>query len=384
MKTVLQAVAQYWKKLDKPLLFAAMLCSALSVVLLYSIYVNHTLSEIDDDDYIIQLVAVGIGVLSVLVLAAIDYHKIARLWFVYAPIALILVLLTFTSLGYRRAGADDQAWLQLGSVTLQPSEILKLAFILTFSLHLAKDEENMNRPLHMLLLILHGCMPIGLVFLQGDYGTAVVFAFIFAAMMLIAHISWKYVLAGMIAVPAALVVAWNFVLGSLHKNRILVLLHPGTDPEGLEYQQDLGLSALASGKLFGVGLFDGDSYISVPEMHNDFIFSYIGQTLGFVGAMAVVLVMVFLCLRTLANGLRANLCIGVSSMIFTHCFMNIGMVLKVMPVIGVPLPFLSAGGTSTLSMYIAIGMVISVRTHNERKYNVFYDYKNPTLARVGR
>ena len=335
MKTVLQAVAQYWKKLDKPLLFAAMLCSALSVVLLYSIYINHTLSEIDDDDYIIQLVAVGIGVLSVLVLAAIDYHKIARLWFVYAPIALILVLLTFTSLGYRRAGADDQAWLQLGSVTLQPSEILKLAFILTFSLHLAKDEENMNRPLHMLLLILHGCMPIGLVFLQGDYGT-------------------------------------------------------GTDPEGLEYQQDLGLSALASGKLFGVGLFDGDSYISVPEMHNDFIFSYIGQTLGFVGAMAVVLVMVFLCLRTLANGLRANdrqgmfLCIGVSSMIFTHCFMNIGMVLKVMPVIGVPLPFLSAGGTSTLSMYIAIGMVISVRTHNERKYNVFYDYKNPTLARVGR
>lgn len=89
MKTVLQAVAQYWKKLDKPLLFAAMLCSALSVVLLYSIYINHTLSEIDDDDYIIQLVAVGIGVLSVLVLAAIDYHKIARLWFVYAPIALI-------------------------------------------------------------------------------------------------------------------------------------------------------------------------------------------------------------------------------------------------------------------------------------------------------
>ena len=232
MKTVLQAVARYWKKLDKPLLFAAMLCSALSVVLLYSIYVNHTLSEIDDDDYIIQLVAVGIGVLSVLVLAAIDYHKIARLWFVYAPIALILVLLTFTSLGYRRAGADDQAWLQLGSVTLQPSEILKLAFILTFSLHLAKDEENMNRPLHMLLLILHGCMPIGLVFLQGDYGTAVVFAFIFAAMMLIAHISWKYVFAGMIAVPAALVVAWNFVLGSLPKdwniNKIwgFLLWHP--------------------------------------------------------------------------------------------------------------------------------------------------------------
>lgn len=386
MKSVLQAVARYWRKLDKSLLLAALLCSTLSVLLLYSIYANHVLAEIDDDDYIVQLMAVGIGVCSVLILAAIDYHKIARFWFIYAPVALILVLLTFTSLGYQRPGADDQAWLQIGSITLQPAEILKLAFILTFSLHLAKDEENMNRPFHMLLLILHGCLPMGLVVLQGDYGTAIVFAFIFAAMIIIARISWKYILAGMIAVPTVLVLAWNFVLGSTHKNRILVLLHPGTDPEGLEYQQDLGLTALASGKLFGIGLFDAEDYISVPEMHNDFIFSYIGETLGFVGAMAVVLVMVFLCLRTLTNGLRANdrqglfLCVGVSSMIFTHCFMNIGMVLKVMPVIGVPLPFLSAGGTSTLSMYIALGLVISVRTHNERKYNVFYDYKSPAIS----
>ena len=153
--------------------------------------------------------------------------------------------MTFTSLGYQRSGADDQAWLQIGSITLQPAEILKLALILTFSLHLAKDEENMNHPFHMLLLILHGCLPMGLVVLQGDYGTAIVFAFIFAAMLMIARISWKYILAGMIAVPSILILAWNFVLGSTHKNRILVLLHPGTDPEGLEYQQDLGLTALA-------------------------------------------------------------------------------------------------------------------------------------------
>ena len=386
MKSILQAVARYWRKLDKPLLFSALLCSILSVLLLYSIYVNHVLAEIDDDDYIVQLIAVGIGVASVLILAAIDYHKIARFWFIYAPIALILVLLTFTPLGYQRSGADDQAWLQIDSITLQPAEILKLALILTFSLHLAKDEENMNRPFHMLLLILHGCLPMGLVVLQGDYGTAIVFAFIFAAMLLIARISWKYILVGIIAVPTILILAWNFVLGSTHKNRILVLLHPVTDPEGLEYQQDLGLTALASGKLFGVGLFDAEDYVSVPEMHNDFIFAYIGETLGFVGAMAVVLVMVFLCLRTLTNGLRANdrqgmfLCAGVSAMIFTHCFMNIGMVLKVMPVIGVPLPFLSAGGTATLSMYAAIGLVISVHTHNERKYNVFYDYKSPAIS----
>jgi rod shape determining protein RodA len=383
MKTILRAVARYWKKMDKPLLVACLLLSALSVLMIDSIYVNQLLSNVDGDDAPVQLLAVGLGVIAVLILAAVDYHKIARFWFIYAPIALALMVLTFTSLGYQRSGADDQAWLQIGNVNIQPAEILKLAFILTFSLHLAKDEEHMNKPLHMLLLILHGCVPIGFVALQGDYGTAIVFSFIFAAMILIARISWKYILAGMIIVPAALVFAWNFLLNSTHKNRILVLLHPGTDPEGLEYQQDLGLTALASGKIFGVGIFNAEDYTVVPEMHNDFIFAYIGQTLGFVGAMAVVLIMVFLCLHTLSTGLRANdrqglfLSVGVSAMIFTHCFMNIGMVLKVMPVIGVPLPFLSAGGTSTLSMYIAIGLVISVRTHNERKYNVFYDYKRP-------
>ena len=87
MKSVLQAVARYWRKLDKPLLFASLLCSILSVLLLYSIYTNHVLAEIDDDDYIVQCIAVGIGVASVLILAAIDYHKIARFWFIYAPIA---------------------------------------------------------------------------------------------------------------------------------------------------------------------------------------------------------------------------------------------------------------------------------------------------------
>lgn len=387
MKSVLQAVSRYFKKLDKPLLLAALFCSALSVVLLYSLYINHVIAEIDSNDYLVQLAAVGMGLVCVLVLAAVDYRKLSRFWFVYAPIALGLMLLTFTALGYKRSGADDQAWLQVFGINIQPAEILKIVFILTFSLHLAKVEAQMNKPLHMLLLLLHGCLPMGLVVLQGDYGTAIVFAFVFASMMLIARISWKYILAGLIAVPTILILAWNFVLGSTHKNRILVLLHPGTDPENLEYQQDRGLSSLASGNIFGVGIFDAEDYVSVPEIHNDFIFSYIGQTLGFVGAMAVVLVMVFLCLRTLGNGLRATnrqgmfLCIGVSAMIFTHCFMNIGMALKVMPVIGVPLPFLSAGGTATLSMYVAIGLVISVRTHQERKYNVFADYKQTGLYR---
>ena len=96
----------------------------------------------------------------------------------------------------------------------------------------------MNKPLHMLLLCVNGAIPTGLIALQGDYGTAIVFAVIFLVMLFAAKISWKYVLAFLIAIPAALVVAWNFLLGDTHKKRILVLLHPGTDPENIEYQQD--------------------------------------------------------------------------------------------------------------------------------------------------
>ena len=197
----------YWRRLDKPLILSALLCSVLSIILLYSIWQNHIISSVGSSYYRTQLLSCGLGLACLLVLSAIDYHKLVRLWFLYAPVALVLTLLTFTALGHKRAGADDQAWLNLGFIQFQPSEVLKLAFILTFSLHLAKDESNMNKPLHMLLLCVHGAIPTGLIALQGDYGTAIVFAVVFLGMLFAAKISWKYVLAFLIAIPLALVVA---------------------------------------------------------------------------------------------------------------------------------------------------------------------------------
>ncbi len=378
MKELQEKLWEYFHRLDKYLIVAAMLCSVLSVVMLHSINANGVLNIGVDDSYT-QAAAACLGAAAMLTAAAIDFHKIARLWYIYVPVILIMVLLTFTSLGYQREGADDQAWLNLGFISIQPSEFLKIAFILTFSLHLSKDEPNMNRPLHMLLLVLHGMVPIGIVVIQGDYGTAIVFAMMFIMMLFASRISWIYIAAAMAAIPVMAWAAWNFVLGSTHKNRILVLLNPGSDPEGLEYQQDLGLSALASGKLFGCGLYGGENYTGVPELHNDFIFAYVGETLGFVGAMAVVLVLTFICLRILLCGVKLPdrqgtfICMGVFSMLTTHCIMNIGMVLKVMPVIGIPLPFLSAGGSATLSMYMALGLVLSAKMHSVKPPRILFE-----------
>lgn len=366
--------------IDAGLLFAVTLCSVISTVLIYSISHNKLLEGVGSSYWRTQLISMGMGLIAAVIMSFIDYRKLVKLWFIFAPAALILVGLTFTFLGYQRAGADDQAWIQIGSFSFQPSEVLKLAFILTFAYHLSRDEEEMNKPLHMLLLCIHALVPIGIVGLQGDYGTAIVFVFIFVFMICSAKISWKYLVTGPFVAAAGIAAMWFFALDEFHKKRVTILFHPGTDPENIEYQQDLGLMALKSGKIFGKGLFAKSSeYVSVPEMHNDFIFTYAGQVFGFLGSVGILIILTYICLKIFADSrvtrdhLGKFICMGAFGLIFSHCIMNIGMVLKTAPVIGVPLPFMSAGGTAMVSMYTIIGLVLSTYSHRAVNYNVFYD-----------
>ncbi len=380
MKSAFKKLPSGKHSIDAGLLFAVTLCSSISTVLIYSISTNKLLSGVGGSYWKTQLFSMMIGLGTSVIMSFIDYRKLVKLWFVFAPIALFLVGLTFTSLGYQREGADDKAWLNLGFIMFQPSEILKLAFILTFAYHLSRDEEEMNKPVHMLLLCLHAAVPIGIVALQGDYGTAIVFAFIFGFMICSAKISWKYLLAAPFVIAGVVAAMWFFVLNEFHKKRVMILFNPGSDPENIEYQQDLGLAALKSGKVFGKGLFGSSGeYISVPEMHNDFIFTYAGQVFGFLGSVGILIILTYVCLKIFGDSrvtrdhLGKFICMGAFGLIFSHCIMNIGMVLKVAPVIGVPLPFMSAGGTAMVSMYAVIGLVLSTYAHRAVNYNVFYD-----------
>lgn len=371
----------FWQRIDWVLLALVTICSGASVLLLRTLWTENISAEVDSNDWVVQLISLGLGLAGCIMVAAIDYHKLARFWFLYAPIALGLVALTFTSLGYGREGADDRAWIDLGFVQIQPSEILKLVFLLTYAYHISKVTDKLNQPLHLFLLLLHAAIPAGIVAVQGDYGTAIVFAAMTVFMLFTAGLSFWYLLGGAALMPLVFWFIWTYVLGDVHRKRIRVLLHPGTDSLGLEYQQNLGLKAIRSGGLFGQGLSGGE-YTAVPEMHNDFIFSFIGEAFGFVGAIAVIVILAAICLRVFRNSRAAKdtmgktLCMGVFAIMFTHDLMNLGMVLKVMPVIGIPLPFFSAGGTAMLSMYLCIGLVISVYTHNQKKYRVFYDAEN--------
>ena len=368
-------------RMDWLLLILVTICAGASVVMLRALWTQNITAEVDSNDWIVQLISMALGIAGCITVAAIDYHKLAKFWFLYVPPALALCALTFTSLGYGREGADDRAWIDFGFVQVQPSEILKLVFLLTYAFHISKVRDKLNQPAHLFLLLLHAAIPAGIVALQGDYGTAIIFASMTVFMLFTAGLSFWYLLGGAALMPLAFWALWTYVFGDVHRNRIRVLLNPGADPLGLEYQQNLGLKAIHAGKLFGKGLSSSD-YVTVPEMHNDFIFSFIGQAFGFVGMVTVIVILACICLRIFRDSRAAKdqmgkvLCMGVFAIMFTHDVMNLGMVMKVMPVIGIPLPFFSAGGTAMLSMYLCIGLVISAYTHNQKKYRVFYDAEN--------
>lgn len=377
MKALFGYIGQYFRKLDKMLFIAVAALSVFSVILLFSIVVNGAVTiSVNSSLYKTQAAAIVIGWILALVLSAVDYHKILKLWVIYAPGAIILSLLVFTSLGIEVYG--DRAWIDLGFMTLQPSELLKIAFITTFALHLSKVGDRINRISNVLLLCAHAAIPILLVILQGDDGTASIFIMIFVIMMFSAGISWKYILPCAIALPPAVYLVWTKFMKPFQKMRFLVLFDEELDPQGIGYHQRISKTALGSGQIFGKGLFDGE-YLKVPEAANDFIFTYVGQCFGFIGCVAVIAVLTYICLKIMADSKIAKddlgkyLCVGVYAMICTHCILNLGMVFGLMPVIGVPLPFLSQGGTSVLSMYIGVGLVMSTYSHSEKKYKVFYD-----------
>ena len=382
VKKIIKSAFEYIKRLDKILILLCAAASSFGILLLYSMYSND-FANVDAKYYQTQIAALCIGFGAMLAVAAINYKFISKIWFIYAPAALILTLLLFV-IGEGVEGADDVNWIRVGPITIQPSELLKDAFIMTFATHLNKVGKDINRLPHFLLLCLHGMIPVALIAKLGDDGTALVFLFIFVIMMIIAGLGLRYILLGCAAVPAVIYFAWNYLMQSHHKARILVLFDPLMQEEqinGIWYQQYWGRIALGSGKMTGTGLFGGD-YVYTSFIQNDFIFAYIGNALGFVGCIATVALLLLICMKIYLNSLQAKdklgqlICVGVFSMILIHSILNIGMVLAVMPVIGIPLPFISAGGTSTVSLYLAVGLVLSVYGHRERKHHMFYTEKD--------
>lgn len=320
----------------------------------------------------VQIGASVLGLALAIIISLIDYRSLAGLWKIYVPIALILVGLTFF-IGLKRDGADDRAWLEIPftSLTFQPSELLKLAFVLTFALHLEKVKDHINSFAQVVLLCIHGAIPTLLIVMQGDDGSAIVFFSIFLFMIFSADISWKYILPPLACLPAVAFVLWKFVLSPDQKARFEVVFNPDAYPLTVGVQPRQGRIALGSGMLLGKG-FDANLR-KVPAVQSDYIFAFIGETLGFLGCLFVIVLLSAICFRALYNAQQSDdylgkfICVGVFAMLAVQSVINIGMVLTVLPVIGITLPLFSAGGTSVVVTYCAIGLLLNVAYHNKHR-----------------
>ncbi len=375
MKKIWHVLVRYFKETDKIILLLCFVCSAYSVLLMCGIHHSGmaTIRAVQ-----MQIITSLLGLVAAMIISSFDYHFLSKLWKLYYPVCIGLVVLTYFFGEQRVESVDDKAWLPIPflGINFQPSELLKIAFILTFALHLEKVGEGIKDIKNLLFLCVHGAIPCLLIHFQGDDGTALIFLFIFLSMLFSAGIQLRYIIIAGSALIVAAPLAWLYLLSSDQKLRILALFIPDLDTNGILYQQYNAKIAIGSGGGFGEGLFIGE-HVYVPEIHNDFIFSFVGQSLGFVGCISVIFLLFLICGRLLNFSRKANdllggyICIGVFATIAFQSIVNIGMNLSILPVIGVTLPFFSYGGTSVTTLYMGIGLALSVYMHN--KEHLFMD-----------
>lgn len=364
-----KSVSHFIKSTDFITLFSAIIASIYGLTLVYSAtYSSLESNKIISSDVRSMFVSVIMGLAIAILVSNIDYEIISKLWPVIAIGCAGLMVFTFFFGVAPSERQDAKSWLDLKIFYFQPSELLKVGFIISFSYHLDLVRDNINKLKSIIPLLIHGAVPIGLVLMTGDAGSALIFMLMFVGMLFFARVNIGYFVAGICAVIVGFVVAWRTgIIGGIQRSRIVALFYPDQYKDVM-YQQTNGKIALGSGGLLGQGFLKGDMTQSgaVPENQNDMILSVAGEELGFVGAVAVVLILGYLILRVLKTATNARdnvgylMCSGIAVMLFAQVIVNIGMELSLLPCIGITLPLFSAGGSSSLCIYLALGIAFSV------------------------
>ena len=306
---------------------------------------------------------VSLGVM--LLVSQLDYHYLTHYaWFLYGLAIFALVAIMFV--GGTEGGSTR--WFNVGPLQVQPSEFAKLATILLLARFFSEHGGD-ARELSALVLSLVIVIPVALlVFIEPDLGTSIVFGAIWLGVVLIAGVSRSHLLVLGAIFLAILPFAWTFGLADYQVERISVLVDPNQDPLDAGYNVIQSQIAVGSGQLFGKGLTNGAQtqlrYLKVPT--KDFIFSVLGEELGFVGALALFLLFILLLMRIIRAAQIAGdtagqlIAVGIAMLILMQAFINVAVNLSLFPVTGIPLPFVSQGGSSLLSLFISLGVVQSI------------------------
>lgn len=312
-----------------------------------------------------QIIFIMIGAALMAGTALIPYERLQA----WAPALYgggIVGLMGVLVLGVERNGA--KSWFEFGTLQLQPSEFLKVAFIVVLASLVSRFDGDINiRQLSAILVI--AAIPLGLIMMQPDVGTALVFIAIVMGMLLIGGARFSHIVALTVAGIGLVTLIWNSgVLKEYQQERLTSFLDPEAVLDGAGYQQQQSQIAIGNGGLSGRGFGQGGQTQGefVPEQHTDFIFTVVGEEYGFVGSavvlglFALVIWRIWRTAKKAADGFGALICIGVLTMIVFQMFQSVGMTTGIMPITGIPAPFLSYGGSSALTSFISVGLVLNV------------------------
>jgi len=359
---------KYISRLDQLCLFSVLALCAVSVISIYS--ATHQSLQGDTSGYAVKQAAwITLGIVAAVSILFIDTKSIKKIApYLYPPLVLALVgVMVFgkSSMGARR-------WFALGPMTVQPSEFAKIVVIMVLAYYLYSRGEKVRRFSTVIVSLLIVSVPAILVARQPDLGTAVTFLPVFFAMTFVAGANVWHLLALCAAAVSATPLLWT-MLEDYQKQRILIFLDPQVDHLGSGYSVIQSKIAIGSGQLLGKGWLKGTQtqLKFLPEQYTDFIFSVIGEEWGFIGAVLLIALYVIIISRGIRIAWKASdrfgylLAAGIVTLIAFQALVNIGMAIGFLPVTGLPLPFVTYGGSSIISMMMGIGLVLNLRIWRE-------------------
>jgi len=327
--------------------------------------------------YLKQILWLCVAFVAMIVMAGVDYVWLSRFSRQLYAAGLVLLVLVLVA---GKTGMGARRWLTIGPLNFQPSEVFRLLFIIMLASHLSAMRGDMHVRDILRTAALYLLLPVALIIKEPDLGTAIILVFIFCTLMLVRGVNRKalviLIVISIISAPFLGRIVWS-QLKSYQKNRLIAFVKPEADPSGIGYQIEQSKITIGSGRFWGKGYLKGTQgpFRFLPEKHTDFIFSVFAEEWGFVGCFFLLAAYLLLLLRGIDTALKAKdtfgrlLAFSITVMFFIYFIINVGMTVGLMPVVGIPLPFMSYGGTALISNFAAVGVLINIRM---RRFTLFY------------
>lgn len=366
------------KKMLKNVEWGILVCSCILIVIgiiaLFSATYNSNYEEVKK-----QVIWLVLSIPVVITFLLVDYQVIVK----FSPIAYIISLILLVAVLFTSSRGGATSWFDFGFFSVQPAEIAKIVIILVFAKAMVKIQEKgkgeLSKIYKLILVLLIVVVPVLLIVKQPDYGTALAFIAAVVFMLFVAGIKKRYIILSVLLVVVSVPLLYMYVLPQHAKTRIDVFMNPELDPQGSGYNVIQSKLAIGSGELLGMGVLKGNQTqlgFLYPKT-TDFIFSVIGEEMGFVIGAAVIVVYVTMLTKsiyvakTAKDDLGSYIVMGIVGVWFYHMVENIGMTMGLLPITGVPLPFVSYGGSALLTNFICIALVLNVS--GRRKKSIFIE-----------